>query len=210
MVLTRAKMRFTETEQQLSDSGLPGPALYRLEAPTEGAAQTTAAGFVERQGELDALATALAPTSVGSGRIVAIVGEAGVGKSRLAREFLSGRLPPDWRAIAFAADSQSGDVAYAAVAGLIRAYLGIAQGDDAKTARARVVATGNTLALAPAVMEALLALLGDSVATSDVESPWDKLEPAQRGRRLVEAVKALLHRHAADPGESLEGLTAEF
>ena len=198
MVLTRGKMRFTETEQQLSDSGLPGPALYRLEAPTEGAAQTTAAGFVERQGELDALATALAPTSVGSGRIVAIVGEAGVGKSRLAREFLSGRLPPDWRAIAFAADSQSGDVAYAAVAGLIRAYFGIAQGEDAKIARARVVATGNTLSLAPAVMEALLALLGDSVATSDVESPWDKLEPAQRGRRLVEAVKALLHRHAAD------------
>jgi len=200
MALTRGKMRFAETEHLQSDSAPPGPPLFRLEAAAnaEGAPLTAAVGFVERQAELDALATALAPTELGSGRLVAIVGEAGVGKSRLAREFVAGRLPRNWRAIAYAADTQFSDVAYAAVAGLMRAYFGIDHGGDAKIVRERVVGAVQALALAPAVTEALLALLGGSAATAEADPTWAVLEPAQRRRRLIEAVKALLHREAAD------------
>ena len=198
MALTRGRMRFAETEQLPWDRARPGPALYRLEAPApaEGVPPTAAAGLVERQAELDSLAAALAPTELGSGRLVAVVGEAGVGKSRLVREFVAGALSRDWRAIACAVDPQSAEVAYAAVAGLMRAYFGIAEGEDAKVVRARVAATVQALALPPDVMQALLALLGS--AATEAESAWVALEPAQRRRRLVEAVQAVLHRHTLD------------
>jgi DNA-binding SARP family transcriptional activator len=198
MALTRGRMRFAATGRLASDPARPGPAVYRLEAqaPAEGAPPMAAAGIVERQAELDALAAALAPTELGSGRLIAVVGEAGVGKSRLVREFVAGALPRHWRAVAYAADPQSADVAYAAVAGLMRAYFGIAEGEDPKVVRARVAAAVQALSLPPEVMQALLALLGS--AATEAEAAWVALEPPQRRRRLVEAVQAVLHRHTAD------------
>ena len=198
MALTRGRMRFAATGALPSDIEPPGPPVYRLEAPApaEGALPTAVGGFIERRAELDALATALAPTELGSGRLVAIVGEAGVGKSRLVREFMARSLPRHWRAITYAADIQFADVAYAAVAGLMRAYFGIAEGEDAKGVRARVAAAVQVLTLPPAVLRALLALFGSPATEAD--PAWVALEPMQRRRELVEAVKALLHRHAAD------------
>ncbi|WP_170979257.1 AAA family ATPase [Roseomonas sp. HF4] len=198
VALTRGRMRFAPTGSPPADAAQPGAALYRLEGPASAPPAPTAspAGFVERRVELDALAAALVPAEKGSGRLVAVVGEAGVGKSRLVREFLAGALPSHWRAIAYGADSQSTEIAHAAVAGLMRAYFGLAEEDEAKIVRARVTAVAQVLGLTPAVTEALLALLGGAAA--EANSAWAVLEPAQRRRRLVDAVKALLHRHAAD------------
>jgi tetratricopeptide (TPR) repeat protein len=130
------------------------------------------------------------------GRLVAVVGEAGVGKSRLVREFIAGTLPRGWRVISAGADAQFSDVAYATVAGLLRSYFRLAEDENAGAVRARVAAAVHALDpdIAPLMVEALLALL-------DAQSPgsaWVSLEPAQRRRELIEAVKVLLHRHAAD------------
>src|SRR5260370_17825286 len=60
-----------------------GPARTRLQAETiRGLTQ-----FVGRETELDQLGRAQQPVDTGSGQLVAIIGEAGVGKSRLVYEF---------------------------------------------------------------------------------------------------------------------------
>src|SRR5262249_24877191 len=52
--------------------------------------------FVGRQQELIALQQALERAGAGHGQVVAIVGEAGVGKSRLAYEFVHSHHTPGW------------------------------------------------------------------------------------------------------------------
>src|SRR5439155_3622158 len=52
--------------------------------------------FVGRQQELAALQQALEPAGAGHGQIVAVVGEAGVGKSRLVYEFVHSHHTPRW------------------------------------------------------------------------------------------------------------------
>ena len=52
--------------------------------------------FVGRQQELAALQQALARAGAGHGQVVAVVGEAGVGKSRLVYEFVHSHHTPGW------------------------------------------------------------------------------------------------------------------
>ena len=151
--------------------------------------------MVEREAELAALSAAISPVAQGSGRLVALVGEAGVGKSRLVREFLARALPEGWLAVMAAADPQSSDVAYSTVAALLRAYFELdkevvgALGDRLGAALRALDPDFADQAIRP-----LLALLHGAPAEDD---GWAALEPAQRRRRMVEAVKGLLHRRAA-------------
>src|SRR5262249_56910925 len=52
--------------------------------------------FVGRQQELAALQQALAQAGTGHGQVVAVVGEAGVGKSRLVYECVHAHQTPGW------------------------------------------------------------------------------------------------------------------
>src|SRR6266581_1669156 len=108
--LTAATLRLVEGLVQVSALG-PVP-VKGLEEPVEvfelvGASgvrrrlQATAARgltpFVGRQHELEALHQALARAHTGHGQLVALVGEAGVGKSRLAYEFVHAHPTQGWR-----------------------------------------------------------------------------------------------------------------
>ncbi len=76
--------------------------VYELKGATSGRTrfQATAAGglsrFVGRQNELEALQGALDNASEGHGQILAVMGEAGVGKSRLFWEFTRSHRTKDW------------------------------------------------------------------------------------------------------------------
>src|SRR3989442_5903577 len=52
--------------------------------------------FVGRQGEIDTLSQALARAAAGHGQVVAVLGEAGVGKSRLVYEFVHAHHTQGW------------------------------------------------------------------------------------------------------------------
>ena len=150
--------------------------------------------FVGRDAELAALTTALHHAAAGRGRLVAIVGEAGIGKSRLVQEFLAtGASPPAWRTIAAAADPLFLDSAYLPIAGLLRSYFGLSEATESETVRARVESTMRSLdpALTPAIVP-LLSLLD----ATPLDPAWGALEPSQRRRRLIEAVTGLLHHQA--------------
>ncbi|HYF07211.1 MAG TPA: AAA family ATPase [Acetobacteraceae bacterium] len=197
--LTRGRIRFRPAGVlALEPGGLSVP-LHRPEGTARPPGPSGAEGaLVEREAELASLAEAVGAAGRGEGRLLALVGEAGVGKSRLVREFVSAVIPKGWHVIVAAADPQSSDAAYATIASLLRAYFEI--GDDITrdpgALRTRIARRLTTLdpGFAETALVPLLALLGAPALEDD---RWAALEPAQRRRRMLEALKTLLHLHAA-------------
>src|SRR5262249_21291908 len=70
----------------------PGPLRTRLQA----AAARGLTRFVGRTVELETLRQTLAAASAGRGQVVALVGDPGVGKSRLVWEFVHSHRSADW------------------------------------------------------------------------------------------------------------------
>src|SRR5438132_7927081 len=145
--------------------------------------------FVGRQMELEALQQALARAATGHGHIVAMVGEAGVGKSRLVYEFVHSHRLTGWRVPESASVSYGKATLYFPVLDLLKRYVHVEGSDDLRTIRAKV--TGQVLTLDDALQEIIPALLSLLDALPD-ESPFLKLEPPQRRQRLLEALKRLL------------------
>jgi class 3 adenylate cyclase len=162
-----------------------GPRRKRLQA----AAARGLTPFVGRQTELAALHRALEQARTGHGQVVAVVGEPGMGKSRLFWECTHADRMPGW--LILESDSASYDkaTAYLPVVDLLRTYFQIETQDDGQRIREKL--TGKLLmldkALAP-TLPAFLALLG-----VPVENPqWEALDPSQRRQRTLDAVKRLL------------------
>jgi hypothetical protein len=81
--------------------------------------------------------------------VVALVGEAGVGKSRLAYEFVHSHHTQGWRVLESASVSYGKATPYFPVIDLLRRYCHIEDHDDTRTIRAKV--TGQVLTLDPAL-----------------------------------------------------------
>lgn len=167
--------------------------------------------FVGRDAELDLIKAAWEKASGGEGRIVAVVGEAGVGKSRLFYEFAHSAPRESWLMLESASVSYGKSAAYLPVIELLRSYFKIHDRDDHRVIREKV--TGKLLALDEALrscVPAVLALL--DVPHDDAE--WERLDPEQRRLRTLEAVKRLLIRESEVQPllvvfEDLHGIDAE-
>src|SRR3989475_10048017 len=147
--------------------------------------------FVGRQRELDTLHQALEQAGTGHGQVVALVGEAGVGKSRLVYEFTHSHHTQGWRVLDSASVSYGKATPYFPVLELLKRYCHLEDHDDLRTIRAKV--TGQVLTLDEALQDttpALLALL-DALPT---ESPFLTLDPPQRRQRTLDALKRVLLR----------------
>jgi class 3 adenylate cyclase len=149
--------------------------------------------FVGRQMEIEALQQALAQAETGHGHIVAIAGEAGVGKSRLVYEFVHSHHLTGWRVLESASVSYGKVTPYFPVLDLLKRYVHVEERDDIRTIRAKV--TGQVLTLDEALQEVIPPLLSLLDALPD-ESPFLKLEPPQRRQRILEALKRLLLRES--------------
>jgi class 3 adenylate cyclase/DNA-binding winged helix-turn-helix (wHTH) protein/tetratricopeptide (TPR) repeat protein len=149
--------------------------------------------FVGRQTELAALHAALAQAGVGHGQVVAVVGEAGVGKSRLVDEFVEEAHTQGWLVLDSAAVSYGQGTPYFPVRDLLRRYCHLEERDDAHTMQAKV--TEQVLMLDDALQDtvpALLALLDALPA----DSPFWKLDPTQRRQHTLTALKRVLLRQS--------------
>src|SRR5215467_7710408 len=147
--------------------------------------------LVGRQQELEALHQALAQAQTGHGQVVALVGEAGVGKSRLVHECVHSHHVQGWRVLESAAVSYGRTTPYSPVIDMLKRYGQIEDHDDAGTIRAKmtrqVVTLDETL---QDMLPALLALL-DSLLE---DSPFHTLEPPQRRQRTLDACTRVLLR----------------
>ena len=88
--------------------------------------------FVGREAELAHLRQALAHAGAGQGQVVAGVGEAGVGKSRLLYEFTRSHHTHGWLLLASHSVSYGKATAYLPVLDLLKGYFQIAPQDDAR------------------------------------------------------------------------------
>jgi class 3 adenylate cyclase len=167
-------------------SGL-GPARTRLQA----AARRGLTRFVGRDAEIEALRRSLERAGAGHGQVVAVVGEAGVGKSRLHWEFTRSHHADDWLVLRGRTVSYARGTPYLPIIELLRTYLGVQERDDPREVRARVA---DKLLTLDRTLEAFLTpLLAVFDAPID-DAAWKALDPPQRRQRILEAVKRLLLR----------------
>jgi class 3 adenylate cyclase len=149
--------------------------------------------FVGRQRELDTLSQAQEQAGAGHGQVVALVGEAGVGKSRLVYEFTHSHHLQGWRVLESASVSYGKATPYFPVLDLLRRYVHLDERDDPRTIRAKV--TGQLLTLDEALQDAIAPLLALLDALPD-DSPFLTLDPPQRRQRTLNVLKRVLLRES--------------
>jgi predicted ATPase len=149
--------------------------------------------FVGREGELDQLRQALGRAAGGQGQVVAIVGEPGVGKSRLVWEVTHSHRVHGWLVLQAGSVSYGKATAYLPVIDLLKGYFAIEDRDGPRAVREKL--TGKLLTLDRALEGNLPALL--SLLDVPPDDPlWPTLDPPQRRRRTLDAVKRLLLRES--------------
>jgi class 3 adenylate cyclase/tetratricopeptide (TPR) repeat protein len=178
--------------------GLPGPVeVYELagistvRSRLHAAAARGLSPFVGREAETEQLLRAVEQVRQGHGQVAAIVGEPGVGKSRLTFELTHSHHIDGWRVLEAGASSYGRATSYLPVTALLRSYLELGEHDTYREMRARVgarlAALGESLWPAAPAFEALLGV--------PVESPrWQALEPRQRRQHTLEALRHLMLR----------------
>jgi len=166
-----------------------GQARTRLQA----AALRGLTRFVGRDAEVEHLRRVLSQAGAGHGQVVAIVGEAGVGKSRLVYEFTHSHRVEDWLILHGSSVSYGKATSYLPVIDLLKGYFKIGDRDDHREMRDKVLGRvlGLDRALEP-LLPPLLALLDVPVE----DRVWQNLDPPQRRQRTLEAVKRLLLRES--------------
>jgi class 3 adenylate cyclase/predicted ATPase len=149
--------------------------------------------FVGREAEIAALRHTLEQAGAGHGQVVAVVGEAGVGKSRLVYECVHAHYTQGWRVLESASVSYGKATPYFPVIDLLKRYVHVEDTDEPRTVRARV--TGQVLTLDETLQETIPALLWLLDVLPD-DSPFRTLEPLQRRQRTLEALKRVLLRES--------------
>jgi AAA ATPase domain/Adenylate and Guanylate cyclase catalytic domain len=130
--------------------------------------------FVGRDQELVVMQQALEQASAGHGQVVALVGEAGVGKSRLVYECVHSHRTQGWLVLESASVSYGKATPYFPVIDLLRRYGHVDDGDDLRTIRAKI--TGQVLTLDAVLQDTVPALLALLDALPD-DSPFLQLDP---------------------------------
>jgi len=165
-----------------------GPLRTRLQV----AARRGLTRFVGRQTELEQMQRALEQATAGHGQIVGVMGEPGLGKSRLFYEF---KLTSQSGCLVLEAYSVSHGKAspYLPVIELLKSYFDIALADEERKRREKV--TGKVLTLDRSLEDTLpylFALLG----IEEQPSPLQQMDPQIRRRRTLEALKKLFLRES--------------
>jgi class 3 adenylate cyclase/tetratricopeptide (TPR) repeat protein len=168
-----------------------GTARSRLQA----AAVRGLTRFVGREVELETLRRTLEQAGGGRGQVVALVGEPGVGKSRLVWEFSHSHRTQDWLVLESGSVSYGKATSYLPVIDLLKTYCGIEDRDDDRRVREKL--TGKLLALDPAFQPALPAFLALLDVPVD-DTAWQALDPPRRQQRTLDAVKRLLLRESQE------------
>ncbi len=183
----------------------------RLQAQAERGLST----FVGRQAEIAAFQDFTAAAASGTGRILALAGEAGMGKSRLVREFILHYLPPGWKVLQGFSVSYGKATPYFPVAELLRHYFAITAGEEAESIRGKIIdkimALDEKLQDIIAPIMTLLDVLPTAKdlkeSRSHVETHpevveaiarFAELEPQARRKQTLDAIRRLLMRESLE------------
>jgi class 3 adenylate cyclase/tetratricopeptide (TPR) repeat protein/ribosomal protein L40E len=148
--------------------------------------------FVGREREIAEVKRALELARSGRGQIVAVVAEAGTGKSRLFHEFKA-KLPPECKVFEAYTVPHGKASAWLPVLELLRDYFAIQDADDAATRREKIRAALN--ALDPALSD-VPPYLWNLLAIQEQPDPLAQMDPRVRRQRTLEAIKRIFLRES--------------
>ena len=149
--------------------------------------------FVGRDAEIATLQQACERAAAGHGQVVAAVGEAGVGKSRLVYEFVHSHHTQGWFVLESASVSYGKATPYFPVVDLLKRYVHVEDGDTPRTIRAKM--TGQIMTLDETLQDTIPALLSLLDALPE-DSPFCQLDLPQRRQRTLDGLKRLLLRES--------------
>jgi len=149
--------------------------------------------FVGRAAELDTLSLALEEAKAGKGQIVAVVGEPGVGKSRLLWEFTHSHRLQGGAVLEAAAMSYGKAAAYLPAIDLLKGYFQIEPSDDTRKIREKV--SGRLFSL-DRTLEGCLAPFLWLLDVPPEDPDWEPLDPSLRRQRLLEGLRRLILRES--------------
>ncbi len=185
---------------QVTMKGLRDPiTLYEVAGRTaarsrwEARAARALTTLVGREAELAKMGRALERARGGHGEMVAVVGDPGMGKSRLVHEFLGSGQTEGWTVLETGASAHESVATYLPVSNLLRSWLEVderdTQAEIARKARDKIVGLDEALLSVLPPMHALLDLPIEDAA-------WRTLSPPQRRQRILDALKAIFVRES--------------
>ena len=144
--------------------------------------------FVGRSDEMSRLDTALERALAGNGQVVGVVGDAGMGKSRLCHEFAA-RCSARGIAVRHATGVSHGrSIPLLPILEFLRETLGVTPQDGDLAARQKIA---GGIFLIDEELQGELPLLFDFLGVPDPERPAPALHPELRQRRVLELVKRM-------------------
>jgi class 3 adenylate cyclase/tetratricopeptide (TPR) repeat protein len=149
--------------------------------------------FIGRDAELEQMRAALERARDGHGEVVALVGEPGVGKSRLVWEVAHSHRMQGWLVLKSSSVSYGKATAFLPVIDLLKAYFGVNDQDDVRHVREKL--TGKLLTLDDSLrptlpaFQALFDLPGEDGA-------WKTLGAEAQRAHVLDAIKRLLLRES--------------
>jgi len=144
--------------------------------------------FVGRGDEMSRLDVALERALAGNGQVVGVVGDAGIGKSRLCHEFAE-RCRARGISVRHASGVSHGQsIPLLPILEFLRQSLGVTAQDDDRAARQKIA---GGIFLVDEELRDELPLLFDFLGVPDPERPAPTLSPELRQRRVLELVKRI-------------------
>ncbi len=150
--------------------------------------------FLGRERQFDALQTELSNTMGGEARVVGLVGEAGLGKSRLCFEFAEACRLRGVRVLEARVFAHGRATPLQPVLEILRDFFGIKPNDTPDLSRRRVVDLLNSRG----GLDEIAPLLLDFLGLSDPAHPAPRLDSAARKERLLNFVRQMLHSRPRD------------
>jgi class 3 adenylate cyclase/tetratricopeptide (TPR) repeat protein len=185
--LGKVEVKGKSEPQEVFELVKAGDARTRIEA----AVARGLTKFVGRENSMAALMEAFEKVKRGSGQVVGIVGEAGVGKSRLLLEFRNRQAQGKFTYLEGRCIHYGGTMPYLPILDVLGTYFGLVEGERETLGRKRV--TEEVLGLdenladtLPPLQELLSLKVGDE--------GYLRLEPKQRKERIFEGLRNLLIR----------------
>ncbi|ESZ40708.1 MULTISPECIES: adenylate/guanylate cyclase domain-containing protein [unclassified Mesorhizobium] len=204
--LTHRLTRHAFSYESLGDVVFRGKAgsvlVHRLDAPL--AAPRAARGLealglsapiIGRDAELNRMLASLDLACGGSAQLVRIVGEAGIGKSRLVKEFVA-RVGDEDRfrnvAVRQATCSPLGEQSFGALGAVVRSAAGMMQNDNGDEMRGKLAALLADLGLQGEEAKRLMPLLYHVLGLGDPHATLQHVEPEQLRRQILYAVRTIM------------------
>lgn len=145
--------------------------------------------FIGRDVELDELRRSRRLARGGRGQVIAVIGEAGVGKSRLVHEFVHSADTADWLVLAASSISYGQATQYLPFIELLRQYFKINVHDSTRSIYEKVA--GKIFILDASLLDSIPPIL-DLLEALEEDHPFHSLDPAQHRQLTYQAIVRLL------------------